>query len=88
MEIPVLGVGDGGNEAGMGALYEPLAQRIMDFYNVFFESVTGNPKEERDTITKMTIALWNHTDGRETKHFLNKWFDKLLETDSKPFRRF
>ena len=60
-----------------------ILEQIMDSYNVFFESVTGNPKEERDTITKMTIALWNHTDGRETKHFLKKWFDKLLETDSK-----
>lgn len=29
----------------------------------------------------MTIALWNHTDGRETKHFLNRWFDKLLKTE-------
>ena len=57
--------------------------QIMDSYNVFFESVSGNPEEERDTITKMTIALWNHTDGRETKHFLNRWFDKLLKTDSR-----
>ena len=36
-------------------------------YNIFFEAVAGNPEEERDTITKMTMALWNHTDGRETK---------------------
>ena len=55
--------------------------QIMDSYNIFFEAVAGNPEEERDTITKMTIALWNHTDGRETKHFLNRWFDKLLKTD-------
>lgn len=60
-----------------------ILEQIMDSYNKFFESVTGNPEEERDTITKMTIALWNHTDGRETKHFLNNWFDKLLETDPK-----
>ena len=51
-------------------------------YGFLFESVAGNPEEERDTITKMTIALWNHTDGRETKHFLNHWFDKFLKTDS------
>ncbi len=57
--------------------------QIMDSYNIFFEAVAGNPEEERDTITKMTIALWNHTDGRETKHFLNRWFDKLLKTDSR-----
>lgn len=57
--------------------------QIMDSYNIFFEAVSGNPEEERDTITKMTIALWNHTDGRETKHFLNRWFDKLLKIDSK-----
>lgn len=31
----------------------------------------------------IVIALWNHTDGRETKHFLNRWFDKLLKTDSR-----
>lgn len=57
--------------------------QIMDSYNIFFEAVAGNPEEERDTITKMTIALWNHTNGRETKHFLNRWFDKLLKTDSR-----
>ena len=39
--------------------------------------------KERDTITKMAIALWKHTDGRETKHFLNRWFDKLLKTEPK-----
>lgn len=60
-----------------------ILEQIMDSYNIFFESVAGNPEEERDTITKMTIALWNHTDGRETKHFLNRWFDKLLKTDSR-----
>ncbi len=60
-----------------------ILEQIMDSYNIFFESVAGNPEEERDTITKMTIALWTHTDGRETKHFLNHWFDKLLKTDSR-----
>lgn len=60
-----------------------ILEQIMDSYNIFFESVAGNPEEERDTITKMTIALWNHTDGRETKHFLNHWFGKLLKTDSR-----
>lgn len=60
-----------------------ILEQIMDSYEIFFESVAGNPEEERDTITKMTIALWNHTDGRETKHFLNRWFDKLLKTDSR-----
>lgn len=58
-----------------------ILEQVMDSYNIFFEAVAGNPEEERDTITKMTIALWNHTDGRETKHFLNRWFDKLLKTD-------
>lgn len=60
-----------------------ILEQIMDSYNIFFESVTENPENERDTITKMTMALWNHTDGRETKHFLNHWFDKLLNTDSR-----
>lgn len=60
-----------------------ILEQVMDSYNIFFEAVAGNPEEERDTITKMTIALWNHTDGRETKHFLNRWFDKLLKTDSR-----
>ena len=60
-----------------------ILEQIMDSYNIFFKSVAENPEEERDTITKMTIALWTHTDGRETKHFLNYWFDKLLKTDSK-----
>ena len=55
--------------------------QIMDSYNIFFEAVAGNSEEERDTITKMTIALWSHTDGRETNHFLNRWFDKLLKTE-------
>lgn len=60
-----------------------ILEQIMDSYKIFFKSVAENPEEERDTITKMTIALWNHTDGRETKHFLNHWFDELLETDSR-----
>lgn len=60
-----------------------ILKQIMDSYDIFFESVAGNSEEERDTITKMTIALWNHTDGRETKHFLNHWFDELLKTDSR-----
>lgn len=60
-----------------------ILEQVLDSYNIFFESVAGNPEEERDTITKMTLALWNHTDGRETKHFLNHWFDKLLKTDSR-----
>lgn len=29
--IPVLGIGDGGNEAGMGALYEPLSELLPDY---------------------------------------------------------
>ena len=60
-----------------------ILEQIMDSYEIFFKSVEGISEEERDTITKMTIALWNHTDGRETKHFLNRWFDKLLKTDSR-----
>ena len=60
-----------------------ILEQIMDSYNIFFECVAENSKNERDTITEMTMALWNHTDGRETKHFLNHWFDKLLKTDSR-----
>ena len=60
-----------------------ILEQITDSYNIFFKSVEGNSEEERDTITKMTIALWKHTDRRETKHFLNRWFDELLKTDSK-----
>ena len=29
--------------------------QIMDSYNVFFESVSGNPEEERDTILSLTV---------------------------------
>lgn len=60
-----------------------IIEQILDSYNTFYELVSENPEEERDTITKMTFALFNHTDGRETKHFLNSWFEKLLETDPK-----
>lgn len=60
-----------------------ILEQIMESYELFFESVEENPDEERDTITKMTFALLNHTDGKETQHFLNKWFDKILQTDSK-----
>ena len=60
-----------------------ILDQIIDSYNIFFESVAGNSEEERDTITKMTIALWTHTDGRETKYFFNRWFDKILKTDSR-----
>lgn len=59
-----------------------ILEQIVDSYNVFFESVGKNIDEERDTITKMTMALLYHTDGKGTNHFLNYWFDKLLETDS------
>lgn len=31
----------------------------------------------------MTIALLNHTDGRITNHYLNRWFRTLLRTDLK-----
>lgn len=62
---------------------DTILKQIMDSYDIFFESVGGISVEERDAITKMTIALWNHTDGRETKHFLNHWFDELLKTDSR-----
>lgn len=37
-KIPVLGIGDGGNEAGMGALYEPLA-RLLPRYAPFLSRV-------------------------------------------------
>lgn len=60
-----------------------ILEQIIDSYNIFYEAVTGNSKKERDTITKMTFALWKHTDGRVTKNFLNNWFDKLLMTDPK-----
>lgn len=60
-----------------------ILEQIMDSYEIFFRTVEGISEEERDTITKMTMALWNHTDGRETKHFLNRWFDELLKTDSR-----
>lgn len=60
-----------------------ILEQIMDPYNIFYESVPINPIKERDAITKMTIALLNHTDGRETRYFLNNWFDKLLEIDPK-----
>lgn len=59
-----------------------ILEQIMKSYNIYWKCIEGNSKEERDTITRMTLALWNHTDGRETKHFFNKWFDMLLETDS------
>lgn len=58
-----------------------IIEQILDSYDLFFETISDNPKDERDTITKMTFALLDHTDGRDTNHFLNKWFDKLLETD-------
>lgn len=37
-KIPVLGIGDGGNEAGMGALYEPLV-RTLPHYAPFLSCV-------------------------------------------------
>ena len=36
--VPVLGIGDGGNEAGMGGLYEPLA-RLLPHYAPFLSRV-------------------------------------------------
>ena len=62
---------------------DTILTQVLDSYSIFFEATEEKPDEERDTITKMTVALWNHTDGRETKHFLNRWFDEMLKTDSK-----
>ena len=36
--VPVLGIGDGGNEAGMGTLYEPLS-RLLPHYAPFLSRV-------------------------------------------------
>jgi len=36
--VPVLGIGDGGNEAGMGTLYEPLS-RLLPYYAPFLSRV-------------------------------------------------
>lgn len=62
---------------------DTILEQIMDSYSIFFKSVTENPERERDAITKMAFAVWEHTDGRGTNHFLNRWFDELLKTDSK-----
>lgn len=58
-----------------------IIEQILDPYCIYYEAATECLKEDRDTITKMTFALLRHTDGRETKHFLNNWFDKLLKTE-------
>lgn len=58
-----------------------ILEQIMDSYGIFFKSTAGNLEDERDAITEMTVAVRSHTDGRETKHFLNHWFDILLKTD-------
>lgn len=59
-----------------------ILEQILESYHVFYKLVEGKTEKERDNITKMTFAVVNHTDGRATNHFLNSWFDILLETDS------
>lgn len=59
-----------------------ILDQILDSYSIFYKLAAEKPEEERDIITKMTVALLNHTDGRETNHFLNLWYEKLLETDA------
>lgn len=59
-----------------------ILEQILESYHVFYESLEGKTKKERNIITKMAFAVVNHTDGRATNQFLNIWFDILLETDS------
>lgn len=59
-----------------------ILEQILESYHVFYKLVEGKTEKERDSITKMTFAVLNHTDGRATNQFLNIWFDILLETDS------
>jgi len=58
-----------------------ILEQVLDSYNVFYDSVSDNYEDERDAITKMSVAVVRHTDGKDTKHFRNIWFDKLLDTE-------
>ncbi len=58
-------------------------ERILDSYPVYSKVDPEGAKNCRWEITTMTIALLNHTDGRITNHYLNRWFRTLLRTDLK-----
>lgn len=62
---------------------DTILNELIDSYKVFFNAAEGNTITERDEITKMAMAVWTHTDRRETKHFLNYWYEVLLETEPK-----
>ena len=60
---------------------DTILNELIESYKVFFNASEGNTEVERDEITKMAMAVWTHTDRRETKHFLNYWYEVLLETE-------
>ena len=60
---------------------DTILNELIESYKVFFNASEENIELERDEITKMTMAVWTHTDRRETKHFLNYWYEVLLETE-------
>lgn len=62
---------------------DTILNELIDSYKVFFNAAERNTIIERDEITKMAMAVWTHTDRRETKHFLNHWYEVLLETEPK-----
>ena len=79
LEIPVLGVGDGGNEAGMGALYEPLAQRLPH-YAPFLSRVASTVCLPVDVsnwggyalsaLLSLPLGLWTGLNGGEEERML------------------
>ncbi|MCI6746845.1 MAG: ATP-binding protein [Anaerolactibacter massiliensis] len=72
---------------GYGYHKDTIIDQIIDSYQSYYgakERMTADTtflNTYRDSITAMTFALFDHTDGRATNHYLNVWIDVLLETE-------
>lgn len=56
-------------------------EQVIESYPLFYQINSEEAKLYREEITDLTVAVLKHTDGRETKHFLNRWFRELISTD-------
>lgn len=72
---------------GYGYHKDTIIEQIIDSYQSYANakrkasSDIDSLKKYRDSITAMTRALFAHTDGRTTNHYLNIWIDVLLKTE-------
>ena len=73
---------------GYGYHKDIIIEQVLDPYSEYYSAIERSNQgkqiaiKKRDAITAMTRALFTHTDGRSTNHYLNLWTEKLLQIDS------